>query len=53
MFKLYLSMISIFLSVACLIPYCAFGHSFTTDDSIYLLTLIEKTKTELELANKN
>jgi len=30
-----------------------FGHSFTTDDSIYLLTLIEKTKTELELANKN
>ncbi|HEX7259205.1 MAG TPA: hypothetical protein VF242_14205 [Nitrososphaeraceae archaeon] len=52
MFKLYLSMISIFLLVACLIPYCAFGHSFTTD-SIYLLTLIEKTKTELELANKN
>ena len=30
-----------------------FGHSFTTDDSIYLLTLIEKTKTELELANKS
>jgi hypothetical protein len=31
----------------------AFGHSFTTDDSTYLLTLIEKTKTELELAKKN
>jgi hypothetical protein len=46
-------MISIFLLVACLIPYCAFGHSFTTDDSTYLLTLIEKSKIELELAKKN
>jgi hypothetical protein len=27
-----------------------FGHSFTTDDSIYLLTLIKKTETELDLA---
>jgi len=31
----------------------AFGHSFESDDSIYLLTLIEKTQTELELAKKN
>jgi hypothetical protein len=30
-----------------------FGHNFESDDSIYLLTLIEKTKTELELAKKN
>ena len=27
-----------------------FGHSFTTDDSVYLLTLIKKTETELDLA---
>ena len=53
MFKLYLSTIPLFLLVACLIQYSAFGHSFTTDDSTYLLTLVEKTKTELELANKN
>jgi hypothetical protein len=53
LFKLYLSIIPIFLLVACLIPYCAFGHSFTTDDSTYLLTLVEKSKTELELAKKN
>ena len=31
----------------------AFGHSFESDDSIYFLTLIEKTQTELELAKKN
>jgi hypothetical protein len=31
----------------------AFGHSFESDDSVYLLTLIEKTQTELELAKKN
>ena len=31
----------------------AFGHSFESDDSIYLLTLIEKTQTELELSMKN
>jgi hypothetical protein len=31
----------------------AFGHSFESDDSVYLLTLIEKTQTELELAMKN
>ena len=33
--------------------FSAFGHSFESDDSVYLLTLIEKTQTELELANKN
>jgi hypothetical protein len=27
-----------------------FAHSFTTDDSIYLFTLIKKTETELDLA---
>ena len=58
MFKLLsLSIISVFLLlvgvVSSLYPFNAFGHSFTTDDSTYLLTLIEKTKTELELANKN
>lgn len=55
MFRLSLSIISIFLllSSASLYPSIAFGHSFTTDDSTYLLTLIEKTKTELELAKKN
>jgi len=33
--------------------FSAFGHSFESDDSVYLLTLIEKTQTELELAMKN
>jgi hypothetical protein len=59
MFKLLsLSIIPVFLLllvevVSSLYLFNAFGHSFTTDDSTYLLTLIEKTKTELELANKN
>jgi hypothetical protein len=54
LFKLSLSIISLFLlSLASSYPFNAFGHSFTTDDSTYLLTLIEKTKTELELAKKN
>ena len=55
MFKLSLSIISIFLLLVVASSYLfnAFGHSFTTDDSTYLLTLIEKTKTELELAKKN
>lgn len=55
MFKLSLSIISIFLLLVVASSYLfnAFGHSFTTDDSTYLLTLIEKTKTELQLANKN
>ena len=30
-----------------------FGHSFTTDDSIYLLTLIKKAETEFDLAKEN
>lgn len=33
--------------------FSVFGHSFESDDSVYLLTLIEKTQTELELAKKN
>ena len=33
--------------------FSAFGHSFESDDSVYLLTLIEKTQTELDLAKKN
>ena len=55
MLKLSLSIISIFLLLVVASSYLfnAFGHSFTTDDSTYLLTLIEKTKTELQLANKN
>ena len=57
MFKLSLSIISIFLLLVEVVSssylFNAFGHSFTTDDSTYLLTLIEKTKTELELAEKN
>jgi hypothetical protein len=57
MFKLFLSIISIFLLLIIVVAssyfFNAFGHSFTTDDSTYLLTLIEKTKTELQLANKN
>jgi len=53
LFKLYLSIIPIFLLIACLIPDSTYGHSFTTDDSTYLLTMVEKLKTELELANKN
>lgn len=55
MLKLSLSIISIFLLLVVASSYLfnAFGHSFTTDDSTYLLTLIEKTKTELQLAKKN
>ena len=55
MFKLSLSIIAIFLLLVVAGSYLfnAFGHSFTIDDSTYLLTLIEKTKTELQLANKN
>ena len=33
--------------------FSVFGHSFESDDSVYLLTLLEKTQTELELAMKN
>jgi hypothetical protein len=53
LFKLYLSIISIMLLLASSYIFSIFGHNFESDDSIYLLTLIEKTKTELELANKN
>jgi hypothetical protein len=57
MYKLLsLSIISVFLLLVIISSsylFNAFGHSFTTDDSTYLLTLIEKTKTELELAEKN
>ncbi len=53
MSTLSISVISLFLLLTNSYSSNVFGHSFTTDDSIYLLTLIEKTKTELELANKN
>lgn len=55
MFKLSLSIIAIFLLLVVAGSYLfnAFGHSFTIDDSTYLLTLIEKTKKELQLAKKN
>ena len=53
MFKLYLFIIFIFLILLGPQQFRAFGHSFESDDSVYLLTLIEKTQTELELANKN
>ncbi|HEX5187287.1 MAG TPA: hypothetical protein VFV86_10400 [Nitrososphaeraceae archaeon] len=53
MFKLYLSIFSIFLLLANLYSVSVFGHNFESDDSITFLTLIEKTQTELELANKN
>lgn len=34
-------------------PFNAFGHSFISDDSITFLTLLEKTRTELELEKKD
>jgi hypothetical protein len=40
----------LFLNLQCI---QIFGHSFTTDDSIYLLTLIKKAETELDLAKEN
>jgi hypothetical protein len=52
--KSYLFIIFIFFILVCFHQQLkAFGHSFESDDSIYLLTLIEKTQTELELAKKN
>jgi hypothetical protein len=48
-----ISVVSLFLLLISCHSSNVFGHSFTTDDSIYLLTLIEKTKIELELANKS
>ena len=53
MFKLYLFIIFIFFILSSSQQFSVFGHSFESDDSIYLLTLIEKTQTELELAKKN
>ena len=53
MFKLCLFIIFIFFILVNSQQFSAFGHSFESDDSIYLLTLIEKTQTELELAKKN
>ncbi len=52
MIKPYLFIISIFFILSSQ-HFSAFGHSFESDDSVYLLTLIEKTQTELELAKKN
>ena len=52
MIKLYLFIIFIFFILSSQ-HFSAFGHSFESDDSVYLLTLIEKTQTELELAKKN
>ena len=53
MFKLCLFIIFIFIILVSSQQFSAFGHSFESDDSVYLLTLIEKTQTELELAKKN
>ena len=53
MFKLYLFIIFLSLILVSSTQFSAFGHSFESDDSVYLLTLIEKTQTELELAKKN
>jgi hypothetical protein len=54
LFKLYLDIISIFLLLfSSFYQDNVLGHSFTMDDSTYFLTMIEKTKTELELAKKN
>ena len=52
MIKPYLFIIFIFFILSSK-HFSAFGHSFESDDSVYLLTLIEKTQTELELAKKN
>ena len=52
MIKPYLFIIFIFFILSSQ-HFSAFGHSFESDDSVYLLTLIEKTQTELELAKKN
>lgn len=53
MFKLCLFIIFIFIILVSSQQFRVFGHSFESDDSVYLLTLIEKTQTELELAKKN
>ncbi len=53
MFKHLFIIVSMFCILSSSQQLSTFGHSFTTDDSITFLTLIEKTKTELELAKKN
>lgn len=53
MVKSYLFIIFIFFTLVSSQQFSVFGHSFESDDSVYLLTLIEKTQTELELAKKN
>jgi len=53
LFKLCLFIIFIFIILVSSQQFRVFGHSFESDDSVYLLTLIEKTQTELELAKKN
>ena len=53
MIKPYLFIIFIVFILPSSQHFSAFGHSFESDDSVYLLTLIEKTQTELELAKKN
>ena len=52
MIKPYLFIISVVFILSSQ-HFSAFGHSFESDDSVYLLTLIEKTQTELVLAKKN
>src|SRR5215212_4847336 len=49
LFKLYLSIIPIFLLIACLIPDSTYGHSFTTDESVLYLTLVDKLKAHAKL----
>ena len=48
-------LLSIIIPLLFLISQCfeIIGHSFTTDDSIYLLTWIKKAETELDLAKEN
>ena len=53
MFKPCILIIFIFIILVGSQQFRVFGHSFESDDSVYLLTLIEKTQTELELAKKN
>jgi hypothetical protein len=53
LFKLCIFIIFIFFILVGSQQFSVFGHSFESDDSVYLLTLIEKTQTELELAKKN
>ena len=53
MFKQCILIIFIFFILVGSQQFSVFGHSFESDDSVYLLTLIEKTQTELELAKKN